>query len=236
MANYKKSADTKQKIIDASKKLFYEKGYTDTSCKEICDTAGVNLGLIHYHFKTKKNIATIIYTNTLLEVKELVRVHMIKAYGYYELKYGTALENWVYMTGFLDNKKYKKFYYEICKDNLLIDNNTSVIEFFYKLHVNKYKLNISPNEVKLIQVSSASISMGIVEKFVDNFFDMTLEELIEYKIRNIYQLMNLNVADIDDIVKTSYEMYKSLNIEFNEYFNVYSGSLEHKIFYEPAST
>ncbi|RBP68992.1 TetR family transcriptional regulator [Alkalibaculum bacchi] len=221
MASYKKSAETKKKILDASKKLFYEKGYKATSCKEICELADVNLGLIHYHFKTKKNIASIIYANSLLEVKDLVRIKMNKIYRYYELKYGTAIENWVFMSGYLMDENYRRFFYEICQENVLVDERTDIIDFFYRLHVNIYNLDISPKEVKLIRVCVAAITMALVEKHVENYLDLSIEELIEYKIRNLYKLMKLSDEDINDIVKTSYDMYQNLNIEFGKHFEIY---------------
>lgn len=221
MAQYKKGMDTKHTILTISKKLFYENGYIKTSCKKICEEAEVNLGLIHYHFKTKKNIATIIYTYFLIEVKDLVKNIMTNELNNYELKYAIAVENWIYMSLLLKNESYKKFYYEICKESLLLDENTKIIEFFFKLHNNTYNLNLTPNEIKLIRVVNATSGMGLVEKYIEGYFDMTLEELIEYKIRNMFRLMNLSKDNIDEIIQNSYEIYKKMNIGISDYFKVY---------------
>ena len=64
MAQYKTGRNTKEKIIEASKSLFYEKGYNNTTFNEICAKAEVNSGLISYHFKGGKcEIAKKIYKN-----------------------------------------------------------------------------------------------------------------------------------------------------------------------------
>lgn len=220
MALYQKGKDTKDKILEVSKKLFYENGYTNTSCKHICKEADVNLGLIHYYFKTKKNIASIIYTQFLVQVKKYVKNIMTYKFDNYELKYATAVENWIYYNLFLSNEKYRKFFYEICKGNLLIDENTNIIESFYQLHVNTYNLNINTNEIKLIRVSSAALNMGLVEKYVENYFDMTIDELSEYKIRNVFRFMKLSESQIDDIVSESYKIYKKIDVKIMDYFKL----------------
>lgn len=65
MAKYSNGIDTKKKIIDISKLLFYKKGYYETSFNEICSTAEVNNGSVVYHFKNKGSIAAQIYASVL---------------------------------------------------------------------------------------------------------------------------------------------------------------------------
>lgn len=220
MAQYKKGIETKHRIILSSKKLFYQHGYSKTSCKAICDDAGVNVGLIPYYFKNKNSIASVIYTYFLIEIKELVQRILVEQNIPYELKYATAVENWVYMTLLLEDENYKRFYYEICRDNVLIDENTRVVEFFYKLHNNKYRLGFTSNEIKLIRVVAVSSGMGLVEKYVQGYFDMSLKDLVEYKIRIMYREMGLSPEAVDDIIKVSYEWFQWMDIELKENFQV----------------
>lgn len=53
MSNYENGSLTRQSIVLACKRLFYEKGFHETSYSDICDAAHVNRGTIYYHFKTK---------------------------------------------------------------------------------------------------------------------------------------------------------------------------------------
>lgn len=48
------SADTKERILDASEYLFAQKGFRGTSMREITGRAKVNLAAVNYHFGSKK--------------------------------------------------------------------------------------------------------------------------------------------------------------------------------------
>ncbi|MRH42840.1 forespore capture DNA-binding protein RefZ [Aquibacillus halophilus] len=51
-----KNNETKQKVMDASCKLFYAKGYHGTSVRDIAKKASVNVSLINYYFKSKQGL------------------------------------------------------------------------------------------------------------------------------------------------------------------------------------
>ncbi len=48
------SSSSDRKLIDAGKKLALKHGLVGLSVRQTCREAGVNLGMFHYHFKTKK--------------------------------------------------------------------------------------------------------------------------------------------------------------------------------------
>lgn len=60
MGNYENGIETQERIVKACRKLFYEKGYNETTFKDICKEANVNQSSIHYHFKSKINIYILI--------------------------------------------------------------------------------------------------------------------------------------------------------------------------------
>jgi AcrR family transcriptional regulator len=52
----KKSDRTRQRIVEAANRLFYHKGYNQTSFSDVVEAAGVPRGNIYYYFKTKDEI------------------------------------------------------------------------------------------------------------------------------------------------------------------------------------
>ena len=51
-----KGSANKQKIIDAADRLFYSRGYNQTSFSDISDETGIPRGNFYYYFKTKEEI------------------------------------------------------------------------------------------------------------------------------------------------------------------------------------
>lgn len=64
---YQTGDETKQKILSASKRLFYEKGFNGTLYDDICQITHVNRALIPYHFKTKADLALASYDSFIDE-------------------------------------------------------------------------------------------------------------------------------------------------------------------------
>lgn len=48
--------EARLRLLDSAAKLFAEKGYTDTSVREIVDLAGVTKPVLYYYFKNKEGI------------------------------------------------------------------------------------------------------------------------------------------------------------------------------------
>lgn len=66
---YKKSAETRQKIMDAARTLVLKNGYADTNIKEIADEINIPRTLIYYYYPNKESIfddlSNLIYQETL---------------------------------------------------------------------------------------------------------------------------------------------------------------------------
>ena len=57
MARNKYPEQTIERILDVSTKLFFEKGYENTSVQDILDELGdLSKGAIYHHFKSKEDI------------------------------------------------------------------------------------------------------------------------------------------------------------------------------------
>lgn len=50
------AADTREQIVEAADRLFYEQGFEATSFADIANSTGLSRGNFYYHFKTKDDI------------------------------------------------------------------------------------------------------------------------------------------------------------------------------------
>ena len=61
----KKDLSTEQKIKDAAAIVFQKKGFAATRTRDIAEEAGLNLALINYYYRSKKNLFDIIMEEKL---------------------------------------------------------------------------------------------------------------------------------------------------------------------------
>lgn len=57
--------DTRERILDAAKDAFLDRGSSGARMQEIADAAGVNKALIHYYFSTKDRLAAEVFQREL---------------------------------------------------------------------------------------------------------------------------------------------------------------------------
>lgn len=62
MAKSKEKADlsTEEKIKEAARKVFTQKGYAATRTRDIAEEAGINLALLNYYFRSKEKLFEIV--------------------------------------------------------------------------------------------------------------------------------------------------------------------------------
>ncbi|MFO8058268.1 MAG: CerR family C-terminal domain-containing protein [bacterium] len=56
MAKGKEIRPTSERLINAAGELFAEKGFKETTVREICEKAGANLAAVNYYFRDKENL------------------------------------------------------------------------------------------------------------------------------------------------------------------------------------
>jgi len=64
----KKEQDTENKIKEAARVVFQEKGFAASKTRDIAEEADINLALLNYYFRSKKKLFDIIMLETLQDV------------------------------------------------------------------------------------------------------------------------------------------------------------------------
>lgn len=63
---------TRERIIDTANRLFYERGYEQTSFASIAQSVGISRGNFYYHFKTKDEILQAVIEARLSSTREML--------------------------------------------------------------------------------------------------------------------------------------------------------------------
>lgn len=80
MAN-KRSEETRRRIFEAALNLFRERGFAETTMRDIAREAGVALGAAYYYFDSKDAIVMVFYERTQEELAPLVDEALSQAHG-----------------------------------------------------------------------------------------------------------------------------------------------------------
>lgn len=67
-----KELQTEEKIKEAARKIFQEKGFEGAKTRDIAKEAGINLALMNYYFRSKKALFEIIMFETIQEFFQMV--------------------------------------------------------------------------------------------------------------------------------------------------------------------
>lgn len=70
-----KALNTEEKIKEAARKIFTEKGFAATRTRDIADEAGINIALLNYYFRSKENLFQIImFENLQLFIQDVLGI------------------------------------------------------------------------------------------------------------------------------------------------------------------
>jgi AcrR family transcriptional regulator len=67
-----KAEETRERIVDAALRLFREKGFDETTMRDIAAEAGVATGAAYYYFRAKEDLVMALYVRASEETRDVV--------------------------------------------------------------------------------------------------------------------------------------------------------------------
>jgi TetR/AcrR family transcriptional repressor of nem operon len=76
MVRYAGGMDSKQKVVDSAKKLFWRHGYSTTSPRQVMSDSGIGQGSYYHHFPTKTDLGKLVVAANGRDLLESVQAAM----------------------------------------------------------------------------------------------------------------------------------------------------------------
>jgi len=73
MNNEEKDLSTEEKIKEAARQIFQQKGFAGTRTRDIAEAAGINLALLNYYYRSKEKLFSIVMEESLKELFQQVQ-------------------------------------------------------------------------------------------------------------------------------------------------------------------
>lgn len=140
------------KIIDAARSVFIEKGYAETSMSEIAARVGINRPALHYYFRTKEKMFQAVFGSIVLSVVPKV----FDALTHKEKSISQRVEGIIdaYYALFLENPLLPMFILrELNRDSDLLINTIQQFNVMDTVHNALASVQEEMNEGKLRKVS-----------------------------------------------------------------------------------
>jgi len=220
MGKYKVGIETKEKIYEAAKILFYEHGYTSTTCLKIAKESGANVGLINYYFGSKGGLGILIYDEIMYAYKNLVKEKLDAANIETTLLVQTAVEMRIHHHNIRMNKNFSRFYYDLLAENVIYKEHSVMTDFYDKL-AKSCDLHFSDFEIAFITYANMGATQGANLAYDAGLIDCSSVDFVNASIHLLLSNMGLHNDIIADVIEKSSKIEKQVQVHMEKNFNIY---------------
>ena len=213
---------SRERLLEASRELFYEQGYAATTLAQISRKSGVNNGLITYYFGTKSNLASEIYNLFLKSVRDEISLQLFSRRKEFNMELGMAVEQRILLAQKFENAKLLRFCNEYQKERDFYSGTSERRERYYELQRELINPELSDIELKLYEVCGIAIVRSVTSAFEKGYLGDDLEYMKDYVIQTLLNMLQLNPYRVGSIINESRYWEKELKIKVGSNFSVYS--------------
>ena len=217
MGKYKVGKETKEKIYGAAKSLFYEKGYTSTTCLKIAKESGANVGLINYYFSSKGGLGIQVYDELMDCLKTVVKEKLDEANIETSLLLRTAVEMRIHNDNMRVNKNFSRFYYDLLSENIIYKEQTVMNDFWRNL-AKSCGLHYNEFEISFITYANMGAFQGSNLAYDAGLIDCSSIDFINASIHLLLSNMGLDQHIISEVIEESFEIEKKIQVRMEKNF------------------
>ncbi|MFA0815186.1 MAG: TetR/AcrR family transcriptional regulator [Anaerofustis sp.] len=220
MATYKAGEETKSRILEKSKELFYKNGLKNTTYIQISKKADVNIGTIVYHFKSIENIGHIVYLEIVKHRRDVTFEKIKKTFP--DLSMDSALypllEYRINTDSYIRYPNYTRFIGEI------IGNvETWAIEDLsssgHKLS-NKFGSRYTEKEFFMEKLLFLPFASLVVNESRHIGMELSAKEIAEFHSRARLLPMGATNEEIDEILRQVDEVAEQIHLKISPTFDI----------------
>jgi len=215
----------KDNILKNAYWLFKQKGYTNTTTREIADVCGIKRGLLHYYYKQKEDILSDLYTDMLEgmrtyleeeakpEVGGLAYIALFNNFFFKVVSSFRFLHNLLYDV--LDSKSLKR---------IKIENTMRLYQKVYE----DFKIPVTDQALFI----ATAVAVGSEAELLLNAFDGNLQVSFEALARIInraeFSMLDVKADSLTEMLDAAEKAVENLSPDdFAAYFkNVYAWSCD----------
>ena len=225
MGNYKNGIETKTALYNSARSCFYEKGYFNTSIRDIVDKANSRLGLFSYHFESKEAAAVMVFREYISNVGNTIQEALGSLMDGNDLLLSDMLNYRGYFTGLLRNENISRFYVELTTTECYLEQNFRYKEYFFQrlcspqLVLNKHWRN---DEMGHLFISlTAGMEIQMCRDYRNGRIRVPLEDALDAYFDTYYSLLIQSHRLVEKYVRMTREIMDSIEWNVGPSFEPY---------------
>lgn len=189
------TTSTKKEILDASRKLFYEKGYRQTSFKDICQIAHVYRGTIYYYYKEKSILRRDVMMEHFMGCLRLAERFCE------DKRYSAFLAHYIQWYKFLHDPKTRLFMIEYYEDEPVYQEGLGLSDFYATVYKMAYSPFIDTESINPLSFASVyGYLSGMIQLINVNPSAYTAEKIFFECLTSITRILDIDNDCVEKIV------------------------------------
>ena len=208
MATYKKGIETKERIFQSAKKMFYEYGYKNATIEKIAGNANVPIGLVNYYFK-KNEILSIIYTQFLQNIKDSID-DQIAAEIENPLQKHIVFTR-IFYSIMLSNDKNRELYKEIFINELVEADANDLVGLDFMDIIRTFDIDITESIFHRLTIAEYGARRELLLDRYDRLDPEKSKDFINFLATISVRLAGVDIKEVMRNCKKADELYKKVD-------------------------
>ncbi|NLN98067.1 MAG: TetR/AcrR family transcriptional regulator [Eubacteriaceae bacterium] len=214
-----KQEDTKDRLYQSAKKLFHEKGFHQTTLKDISTTAEANPALIAYYFGNKTGLGREILDEYFSHAKMLTAHRLKQIDPSAELYLQTAVDVRVSTQMFSLYPKLLRFYLELNESSFYLENDLVSLGFFENMN-RAYRLGYDRNFLRIGAITNYAVANALSTARANGAMNCSDEYIVVSIVKHIGTILGFPQEKTDDMIEASKPLATQINLCMGEGFRL----------------
>ena len=190
--------DLEKNILRVSTELFLNKGYENTTIRQIAEASGICRGHLYYYFKKKEDILIHIFKQILLKIyNDVIERNDDKT----EVLLSYAIIQCIYTYILVFNEKLFRIYIEGSKIEIVRRASQNVLIELCKKKSQDMNYDISEKDIRFSIIIGYSGECELLKRFYNNEENFDIDSIVKSIISTrLFLLHIISHEEIDDIV------------------------------------
>lgn len=210
MAQYKNGIETKKRILETAKELFYMNGYRKTTIAMIAEKANVPVGLVNYYYK-KDALVSRIYHEFILNINTAVDDQLKGHVDNYLQKH--ILFNHVFYKVIFNNESNKALYHLLLTKDLVSLETHQYIRQSMMSIISEFNLVIQNEVFRKLMVAEYGARKALLLDGFDTLDPENSSEFINFLATITVRLAGVDIEIISKNTKKAGHLMTRLDTE-----------------------